>query len=149
MIRPTSFSVLRRAARGPHFTRFMSSPPSTNASQKSAQDLLGAAQIHAERMFEMAKRNLGPTGERLGNMLGCGYLPLRSSYPITRVLLFSKSLSSAAPLQHGGGTRTRQADIYRREPRTSPLLIHHPGCMPHNLGSCSRPCLCTEFARHR
>ena len=55
-------------------TRFASSTPggnSTEAAQKKAEEALATAQKYAGQAVDAGKKELGPVGEKIGNLLGC------------------------------------------------------------------------------
>ena len=46
--------------------------------QKKAQDSLASAKAAAEKVFESAKKVLGPVGEKAGQLLGCEFRSVQS-----------------------------------------------------------------------
>jgi F-type H+-transporting ATPase subunit g len=85
-----STSFFRQAARprssAPFTARRFASTSSENV-QKKAQDTIGAAQKNAEKLWENAKKSLGPLGERVGNMLGAYRQPVIYNAQVARELL--------------------------------------------------------------
>jgi hypothetical protein len=65
----TAIRPLVRQSAGRRFAS--SSSTGTEAAQKRAQDALGSMQKNAEKVWESARKFMGPVGETMGNLLGC------------------------------------------------------------------------------
>lgn len=86
---PTAF--FRQAAARPRppasFTARRFASTSSENAQKKAQDALGVAQKNAEKLWENAKKVLGPLGERAGTLLGSYRQPVIYNAQVARELV--------------------------------------------------------------